>query len=64
MREYAFQKSARPGRRRGPSSPRGEMPEGEGRQRSLPVTHQLVIDFEFLQEPAHSPVRMTQALGN
>jgi tryptophan-rich sensory protein len=29
MREYAFQKSAKPGRRRGPSSPRGEAPQGE-----------------------------------
>lgn len=30
MREYAFQKSARPGRRRQPSNPRGELPEGDG----------------------------------
>jgi benzodiazapine receptor len=30
MREYAFQKTSRPGRRHGPSSPRGDMPQGEG----------------------------------
>lgn len=30
MREYAFQKSARPGRRREPSNPRGDLPEGNG----------------------------------
>lgn len=30
MREYAFQKSQRPGRRDRKSSPRGELPEGKG----------------------------------
>lgn len=30
MREYAFQKTSRPGRRRGPSNPRGDMPQGDG----------------------------------
>ncbi len=30
MREYAFQKSSRPGRRTGPPAPRGDWPEGKG----------------------------------
>ncbi len=30
MREYAFQKSQRPGRSPGPSSPRGQAPDGDG----------------------------------
>ena len=30
MREYAFLKTSRPGRRRGPSNSRGDLPEGDG----------------------------------